>query len=73
MAFDAITCWHVDMHSSATRAIGEHRLDDVARHVADARPRRRLVRIGLRPGRTDLWRGSKQRRPAQRLSASASS
>jgi hypothetical protein len=76
MALDPITCWHVDGRSAVSGSIGEHGLLDVARHVADARPRRRRPGVKLALGR--LGRAAsppvrKERRRVQRLSASASS
>jgi hypothetical protein len=45
MAFDPITSWHTEDRSARTvRSFGEHHADDIARHVADARPPRRIIR-----------------------------
>ena len=45
MAFDPITSWHTEDRSVRTaRTFGEHHADDIARHVADARPPRRIIR-----------------------------
>ena len=57
MAFDPITSWHTEDRSVRTaRSFGEHHADDIARHVADARPPRRIIRqllqITWRVGRT---------------------
>ena len=45
MAFDPVISWHTEDRSArAARSFGEHHADDIARHVADARPPRRTIR-----------------------------
>ena len=45
MTFDPVTSWHTEDRSVRTvRSFGEHHADDIARHVADARPPRRIIR-----------------------------